>query len=210
MGEPGVVSVRKRAHALGHHSPVGVPSGETARPAQNACRRVRLPFPSTRSTGNSSAVIRAIPTDNREDPCATDLTGSDFHEFSRCMVTPRHGWARILAHEVGSWPITGVLFTEIRLKAAHFISLCVQREYPLVFLVDVTLHGRARGGTGRIANRGKDESRRCPFGPGAEFTILTGGLVRGGYLACWAAVSRPDAMVHVALGADPGINGARN
>ena len=79
-----------------------------------------------------------VPTDNRE-VVARLVDDSAFHEFKPLYGdTLMTGWGRIHGHEVGILANTGVLFVESALKAAHFINLCVQRDIPLLFLVDVT------------------------------------------------------------------------
>jgi 3-methylcrotonyl-CoA carboxylase beta subunit len=63
------------------------------------------------------------------------LDGSDFMEFKQgygeTLVT---GFGKLYGKEVGVVANNGVIFSESALKGAHFVSLCDQRNIPLLFL----------------------------------------------------------------------------
>ena len=64
---------------------------------------------------------------------------SKFMEFKKgygeTLVT---GFSRLYGHEVGIIANNGILFSESALKGAHFVSLCNQRDIPLIFLQNIT------------------------------------------------------------------------
>ncbi|WP_298216524.1 acyl-CoA carboxylase subunit beta [Acidocella sp.] len=135
-----------------------------------------------------------VPTDNREI-VARLLDGSEFHEFKPLYGdTLMTGWGRIHGHEVGVLANTGVLFVESALKAAHFISLCVQRDIPLVFLADVSgfMVGRDVEQAG-IAKAGAKMITAMSSAKVPKFTVITGGSYGAGYLAMLGRPFRPDA-----------------
>jgi 3-methylcrotonyl-CoA carboxylase beta subunit len=105
------------------------------------------------------------------------------------------GWGRIHGHEIGILANTGILFVESALKAAHFINLCVQRDIPLLFLVDVNgfMVGREveQGGISKAGAKmiTAMSSARVP-----KFTIITGGAYGAGYLGMLGRPFQPDAM----------------
>jgi len=182
------------AHALAITRQLVSHLGETARPRKTPAAPRPPAFPIDEIYGIVSRDPR-IPTDNREI-LARLIDGSDFHEFKPLygdtIVT---GWARIHGHEVGIVANTGVLFTESALKAAHFISLCVQRDIPLVFLVDVTgfMVGR-EAEQGGIAKAGAKMITAMSSARVPKFTIITGGSFGAGYLAMLGRPFQPDAM----------------
>lgn len=136
-----------------------------------------------------------IPTDNRQ-VVARLVDGSRFHEFKPLYGdTIMTGFARIHGHEVGILANTGILFTESALKAAHFISLCVQRDIPLLFLADVSgfMVGREAEQTG-IAKAGAKMITAMSSARVPKFTVITGGAYGAGYLAMLGRPFRPDAM----------------
>jgi len=136
-----------------------------------------------------------VPTDNREI-VARLVDGSELHEFKPLygdtLIT---GWARIHGHEVGILANNGVLFVEAALKAAHFINLCVQRDIPLVFLVDVNgfMVGREVEQAG-IAKAGAKMITAMSSARVPKFTVITGGSYGAGYLAMLGRPFQPDAM----------------
>jgi 3-methylcrotonyl-CoA carboxylase beta subunit len=136
-----------------------------------------------------------VPTDNRE-VVARLLDASEFHEFKPLYGdTIMTGWGRIHGHEIGILANTGILFVESALKAAHFINLCVQRDIPLLFLVDVNgfMVGREveQGGISKAGAKmiTAMSSARVP-----KFTIITGGAYGAGYLGMLGRPFQPDAM----------------
>ena len=54
------------------------------------------------------------------------------------MQTLVTGFARIFGQPVGIIGNSGILFNESALKGAHFIELCTQQNFPLVFLQNIT------------------------------------------------------------------------
>ncbi|WP_139975004.1 carboxyl transferase domain-containing protein [Ochrobactrum sp. CGA5] len=79
-----------------------------------------------------------IPYDVRE-VIARLVDGSDFDEFkARYGSTLVCGFASVYGMPVGIIANNGVLFSEAALKGAHFIELCCQRKFPLVFLQNIT------------------------------------------------------------------------
>ncbi|NPA31208.1 MAG: methylcrotonoyl-CoA carboxylase [Chloroflexi bacterium] len=67
------------------------------------------------------------------------VDGSRFQEFkARYGTTLVTGFARIHGYPVGIIANNGVLFSESALKGTHFIELCQQRGFPLLFLQNIT------------------------------------------------------------------------
>lgn len=136
-----------------------------------------------------------VPSDNREI-VARLIDAGDFHEFKPLygdtLIT---GWARIHGHEIGILANNGVLFPESALKAAHFISLCVQRDIPLLFLADVTgfMVGREAEQAG-IAKAGAKMITAMSSARVPKYTIIIGGSYGAGYLAMLGRPFQPDAM----------------
>ena len=136
-----------------------------------------------------------IPTDNRE-VIARLLDGSEFHEFKPLYGdTLMTGWGHIHGHEVGVLANSGVLFVESALKATHFISLCVQRDIPLIFLADITgfMVGR-EAEQGGIAKAGAKMITAMSSARVPKFTVITGGAYGAGYLAMLGRPFQPDAL----------------
>lgn len=135
-----------------------------------------------------------VPTDNREI-VARMVDGSEFHEFKpHYGDTLMTGWGRIYGSEVGILANTGVLFVEAALKATHFINLCVQRDIPLLFLVDVSgfMVGREVEQMG-IAKAGAKMITAMSSARVPKFTVITGGAYGAGYLAMLGRPFQPDA-----------------
>src|SRR5581483_8378016 len=67
------------------------------------------------------------------------VDGSRLHEFKPLYgSTLVCGFARIMGYPVGILANNGILFSESALKGAHFVELCCQRKFPLVFLQNIT------------------------------------------------------------------------
>lgn len=136
-----------------------------------------------------------VPTNNRE-VVARLIDESRLHEFKPLfgdtLVT---GWARIHGHEVGIIANNGVLFVESAIKATHFISLCVQRDIPLIFLADVNgfMVGREAEQAG-IAKAGAKMISAMSSARVPKFSVITGGSYGAGYLAMLGRPFQPDAM----------------
>ena len=74
------------------------------------------------------------PYDVRE-VIARVVDGSELDEFKALYGTTLVcGFAHLYGYPAGIIANNGILFSESALKAAHFIELCCQRGYPLVFL----------------------------------------------------------------------------
>ena len=84
-------------------------------------------------------LLGIIPEDNRtsfdvREVISRVVDGSRFHEFKpRYGTTIVCGFARIHGYPVGIVANNGILFSESSLKGAHFVELCGQRGFPLVF-----------------------------------------------------------------------------
>lgn len=182
------------AHALAIAREIVAHLGEPAAPRKTPAPPQEPAYPPSEIQGLVSRDPR-IPTDNRE-VLARLIDASDLHEFKPLhgdtLVT---GFARIHGHEIGVLANAGVLFVESANKAAHFIDLCVQRDIPLLFLVDVTgfMVGR------EVEQQGIDKagarmitamsSARVP-----KYTVITGGAYGAGYLSMLGRPFQPDAM----------------
>ncbi len=136
-----------------------------------------------------------IPTDNREI-IARLVDNSEFHEFKPLYGdTLMTGFAHIDGHEVGLLANNGILFTESALKGAHFISLCVQRDIPLVFLADINgfMVGKEAEHSG-IAKAGAKMISAMSAARVPKYTIITGGSYGAGYFAMLGRPFQPDAI----------------
>jgi len=70
---------------------------------------------------------------------ARTVDGSRFHEFKpRFGPTIVCGFANIHGYPVGIVGNNGMIFSESAIKATHFIEICGQRQFPLIFLHNVT------------------------------------------------------------------------
>jgi len=182
------------AHALAITRRLVAHLGEAAKPRKTPATPRPPAWPIEEIHGIVSRDPR-VPTDNREI-VARLIDGGDFHEFKPLYGdTVMTGWARIHGHEVGIVANTGVLFVESALKATHFISLCVQRDIPLLFLVDVTgfMVGREVEQAG-IAKAGAKMITAMSSARVPKFTVITGGSYGAGYLAMLGRPFQPDAM----------------
>jgi len=182
------------AHALAITRDIVAHLGEAAKPRKTPVTP-RLPaYPIEEIHGIVSSDTK-VPTDNREIiPRLVD--GSEFHEFKPLFGdTVMTGWGRINGHEVGIIANNGVLFPEAAIKVTHFISLCVQRDIPLVFLVDVNgfMVGKDAEQAG-IAKAGAKMITAMSSARVPKYTIITGGSYGAGYLAMLGRPFQPDAM----------------
>jgi len=79
-----------------------------------------------------------LPFDMREI-IARIVDGSRFHEFKpRYGPTIICGFANIHGYPVGLIGNNGMLFSEAAIKATHFIENCGQRNFPIIFLHNIT------------------------------------------------------------------------
>ena len=182
------------AHALAITRQIVSHLGEKPPPRKTPSAAISPAYPVEDIHGIVSRDAR-VPTDNREI-VARLVDSSDFHEFKPLYGdTMMTGWARIHGHEVGILANTGVLFVEAALKATHFINLCVQRDIPLVFLVDVNgfMVGREAEQAG-IAKAGAKMITAMSSARVPKYTVITGGSYGAGYLAMLGRPFQPDAM----------------
>jgi len=136
-----------------------------------------------------------VPTDSREI-LARLMDDSQLHEFKPLFGdTIITGWGRIQGHEVGVLANCGVLFTESALKATHFITLCCQRDIPLLFLADVTgfMVGRSAE-EGGISKSGAKMITAMSSARVPKYTVIIGGSFGAGYLAMCGRPFQPTAM----------------
>ena len=118
------------------------------------------------------------------------VDASRFHEFkssyAKTIVT---GFAHIYGFPVGIVANNGIIFSESALKATHFISLCCQRNIPLVFFQNVT--GFMVGKKYETAGIAKDGAKMVMAVSNAhvpKFTIVIGGSYgAGNYGMCGRA-----------------------
>ena len=182
------------AHALAITRQIVSHLGEKPSPRKTPAAAIPPAYPVEEIHGIVSRDAK-VPTDNREI-LARLVDGSDFHEFKPMYGdTMMTGWARIHGHEFGILANTGVLFVEAALKATHFINLCVQRDIPLLFLVDVNgfMVGREAEQAG-IAKAGAKMITAMSSARVPKFTVITGGSYGAGYLAMLGRAFQPDAM----------------
>ncbi len=118
------------------------------------------------------------------------VDASRFHEFkanyAKTIVT---GFAHIYGFPVGIVANNGIIFSESALKATHFISLCCQRNIPLIFLQNVT--GFMVGKKYENAGIAKDGAKMVMAVSNAhvpKFTVMIGGSYgAGNYGMCGRA-----------------------
>ncbi len=120
------------------------------------------------------------------------VDGSEFDSFKEnygtTLVT---GFAHIHGMPVGIIANNGVLFSESALKGAHFIELCCQRKFPLVFLQNITgfMVGRAYE-AGGIAKDGAKLVTAVATAAVPKVTMIIGGSFgAGNYGMCGRAFS---------------------
>ncbi|MGQ0503547.1 MAG: carboxyl transferase domain-containing protein [Panacagrimonas sp.] len=135
------------------------------------------------------------PTDNREI-VARLVDDSDFQEFKpNYGETLLTGFARIHGYEIGILCNNGVLFPESAMKGTHFISLCCQRDVPLLFMSDVTgfMVGAAVEQAG-IAKHGAKMITAMTSAKVPKYTLNIGAAYGAGYLAMCGRPFKPTAM----------------
>ncbi len=137
-----------------------------------------------------------VPPDNREI-LARLVDDSHIQEFK-----PLYGdtliccFARIRGFEIGILCNNGVLFGESALKGTHFISLCCQRDIPLLFMADVSgfMVGKEAEQTG-IAKHGAKMITAMASANVPKYTLVTGGDYGAGYLAMCGRPFKPNALL---------------
>lgn len=181
-------------HALAITREIVAHLGDSVTPRKTPTTPKAPAYPIEQIYGIVSRDVK-VPTENRE-VVARLVDGSEFHEFKPLYGdTLMTGWGRIHGYEVGILANTGILFVEAALKAAHFVNLCVQRDIPLLFLVDVNgfMVGREVEQAG-IAKAGAKMITAMSSARVPKFTIITGGAYGAGYLAMLGRPFQPDAM----------------
>ncbi|MCG8383619.1 MAG: methylcrotonoyl-CoA carboxylase [Gammaproteobacteria bacterium] len=136
-----------------------------------------------------------IPNDTHEILCRL-IDDSNLQEFKpHYGDTLICGFARIMGFEIGILANKGVLFGESALKGAHFISLCCQRDIPLLFMADVSgfMVGREAEQTG-IAKHGAKLISAMAAAKVPKYTVVIGGDYGAGYLAMCGRAFKPDAL----------------
>lgn len=116
------------------------------------------------------------PFDVRE-VIARIVDESLFSEFKSLYGTTLVcGFARIHGYRVGIVANNGVLFSQSALKGTHFVELCSQRGFPIVFLQNITgfIVGKdyEQGG---IAKDGAKLVHAVANSPSPRFTVVIGG-----------------------------------
>lgn len=120
------------------------------------------------------------------------VDGDSFREFkAEYGTTLVTGFARLHGHPIGVVANNGVLFGESALKGAHFIELCDQRGFPLLFLQNISgFMVGTEAEAGGIAKDGAKmvtavASTRVP-----KLTVIIGGSFgAGNYSMCGRAYS---------------------
>lgn len=136
-----------------------------------------------------------FPTDTREI-LARLVDDSDFQEFKpNYGETLLTGFARIHGYEIGILANNGVLFPESAMKGTHFISLCCQRDVPLLFMSDVTgfMVGKDVEQAG-IAKHGAKMITAMSSAKVPKYTLNIGASYGAGYLAMCGRAFKPTAM----------------
>ncbi len=136
-----------------------------------------------------------IPPDLRHELEAREIVarlvdGSEFSEFKTLYGTTLVcGFARVMGFPVGILANNGILFSESALKGAHFIELCCQRRYPLVFLQNITgfMVGKEYENRG-LARDGAKMVTAVATAEVPKFTVIVGGSFgAGNYAMCGRA-----------------------
>ncbi|MCK4721190.1 methylcrotonoyl-CoA carboxylase [bacterium] len=121
------------------------------------------------------------PYDVRE-VIARIVDGSEFDEFKELFGTTLvTGYARIHGYPVGILANNGILFSESAQKGAHFIEVCSQRKFPLVFLQNITgfMVGKIYE-AGGIAKHGAKMVTAVSCANVPKFTVIIGGSFGAG------------------------------
>jgi 3-methylcrotonyl-CoA carboxylase beta subunit len=138
-----------------------------------------------------------IPTDTKKpydvrEVIARVVDASEFDEFKpRFGPTLVTGFAHLYGMPVGIIANNGILFSESANKGAHFIELCCQRKFPLIFLQNITgfMVGRKVENEG-IARHGAKMVTAVACAQVPKFTLILGGSYgAGNYGMCGRAYS---------------------
>ena len=130
-----------------------------------------------------------IPFDIRE-VIARIVDASDFDEF-RAGYGPTLvcGFARIDGFNVGILGNNGPLFSPSALKATHFIQLCCQKRFPIIYLQNITgFMVGVEAERGGIVKDGAKMVHTVATASVPQFTVLVGGCFgAGNYGMCGRA-----------------------
>ncbi|MEN8107835.1 MAG: carboxyl transferase domain-containing protein [Pseudomonadota bacterium] len=124
------------------------------------------------------------------------VDASRFTEFKalygRTLVC---GFARLEGYPVGIVANNGVLFSESALKGTHFIQLCAQRQFPLIFLQNITgfMVGR-EAEHGGIAKHGAKMVTAVAGAGVPKFTVIIGGSFGAGNYAMCGRAYQPNQL----------------
>ncbi len=159
------------------------------KPDQITRKAIKAPKYSGDELGGVVPSDLKTPYDVRE-VIARIVDNSDFAEFKQYFgETLVCGFAHIFGYPVGIIANNGILFSESAQKGAHFISLCCQRNIPLVFLQNVTgfMVGKAYE-EGGIAKHGAKMVNAVACAKVPKFTVIIGGSFgAGNYGMCGRA-----------------------
>jgi 3-methylcrotonyl-CoA carboxylase beta subunit len=138
----------------------------------------------------------ASPADARE-VIARLVDGSKFQEFKQLHGgTLLCGFARIEGFEIGILASNGELTSQACAKGAHFISLCCQRDIPLLFLVDSP--GFKSGEEAERSGIGKHGAKLMNAVANADvpkYTLITGQAYGAAYYAMCGRALKPNALL---------------
>jgi acetyl-CoA carboxylase carboxyltransferase component len=144
---------------------------------------------------NPHEIYGIVPRDLRKtfdirEIIARLVDGSRFQEFKELYgQTLVCGFARIMGYPVGILANNGVLFSQSSLKGAHFITLCMMRKVPLIFLQNITgfIVGKQYE-HGGIAKDGAKLVHAVANADVPKFTVIVGGSYgAGNYAMCGRA-----------------------
>jgi len=159
------------------------------KPEQITRKLIKAPKYSSNELGGVVPSDLKTPYDVRE-VIARIVDDSDFTEFKQYFgETLVCGFAHIFGYPVGIIANNGILFSESAQKGTHFISLCCQRNIPLVFLQNVTgfMVGKAYE-EGGIAKHGAKMVNAVACAKVPKFTVIIGGSFgAGNYGMCGRA-----------------------
>lgn len=138
--------------------------------------------------------------DTREDSreiIARLVDGSRFQEFKQLHgETLVCGFARLQGFEIGVLANNGELNSQACAKGAHFISLCCQRDIPLLFLVDSP--GFQGGDDAERSGLGKHGAKLMNAVANADvpkFTLIIGEAYGAAYYAMCGRALKPNALL---------------
>lgn len=158
-------------------------------PAAPAVRDARAPLYDAEQLYGIVSCDPRKPFDSRE-LIARLVDGSEFEEFKALYgATLVTCFAHLYGHPVGIVANNGILFSESAGKGAHFITLCAQRNIPLIFLQNITgfMVGKQYE-HGGIARHGAKMVNAVACARVPKLTVVVGGSFgAGNYAMCGRA-----------------------